>query len=137
MKFVPSAETMKKIAKAAGVTTLGGAGVVALPIAVSALRNNRRAEGDASFASTPSEELMKPIPQVLESPPVPPVVDADTLMYQPKVEGAFAKRYLNEKLGKDMGPDVSTPNLMRPDGSNAITGSVQPVEDLNPPQRYR
>ncbi len=126
--FKPSPDLFKKLPKIAGITGLIGGGVAALPIAAMSLRNSRARESEALPSS-----LVAPIPQVLE---YTPPAEATTLMGQERVEGEFAKRYKNQQKGLSAGPDTSAPNLMRPDGRNAITGSSAPVEDLNAPATF-
>jgi hypothetical protein len=101
---------------------IGGA-VVATPIVVGAIRNNRTPDEDAPLP--PAPELSAPLPQVFESPPI----GANTLMGQTPVEGTFAKRV---KSGRAGGIDVGSPNLMGADGRNTIDGG-QGIQELNAP----
>ncbi|MBY0408319.1 MAG: hypothetical protein K2Q01_11570 [Rickettsiales bacterium] len=100
-------------------------------MAAMVLRSGRRSDPEDL---PPPRELTAPIPPVLQFvPPAPPQAQSQqTLMGQPMVEGDFAKRYMNQKMGLNQGPDTSTPNIMRPDGRNAIDGSTH-VQALNTP----
>lgn len=127
----PNVELLKKLPKVGAIGALVAGGAVALPIAALSLRSRRRVAGGGDLPPPPPE-LTAPIPEVLEAPP--PMAAAQTLMGQAPVEGEFSRRYLNQRAGRNAGPDTSTPNLTRPDGSNAINGALK-VEELGAPAR--
>lgn len=112
-----------KTLKMGALGGLVGGALMAAPFAYSAIRNSRRPDDNEPLPPPP--ELTAPLPQVLQAPPA---YTQNTLMGETPVEGRFAQQ-VKAGRGGDMQVNTSAPDIIRPDGRNAIDGG-KGVQDL-------
>lgn len=125
---LPKAENFSGLGRKAGIVGLISGAVVAVPIAVASIRNSRRPDDSMQPMSG---QLAAPLPELLDYVPPPPLNEqGQPVMIQGRqVMGDHSRQVLSRGAS---GPNVSSPNLTRPDGRNAIDGSTKMV-DLAPP----